>query len=230
MLKHLLIIIFFLASLSVQAKTLWSDFSVTYLNGSNYEVGDEDREVITFEYANGTTWGDTFMFFDRLESSDGSVETYGEFSPRIKVTDLKDNFIKSVYFAPSVEFGPNTNYLIGAGVDLDITAFDYFQVNAYYRNNGEGDSSEQLTLVWGLPVGPLYYSGFMDYATGVDNTAFGDTETQMNFTSQLKYNLASLLDLDTKLYVGVEYVHWNNKFGIKGVDERNVNLLVKYHF
>ena len=230
MLKHLLIIIFFLASLSVQAKTLWSDFSVTYLNGSNYEVGDEDREVVTFEYANGTTWGDTFMFFDRLESSDGSVETYGEFSPRIKITDLKDSFIQSVYFAPSVEFGPDTNYLIGAGVDLNITAFDYFQVNAYYRNNGEGESSEQLTLVWGLPVGPFYYDGFMDYATGVDNTAFGDTEAQMNFTSQLKYNLAPALGLDTKLFVGVEYAHWNNKFGIKGADERNVNLLVKYHF
>jgi len=70
----------------------------------------------------------------------------------------------------------------------------------------------------------------MDYATGVDNTAYGDTEAQMNFTSQLKFNLASMLNLDTKLYVGVEYAYWNNKFGIEGADERNVNLLVKYHF
>ncbi|MFT5852739.1 MAG: hypothetical protein ACI87J_002718, partial [Colwellia sp.] len=51
-----------------------------------------------------------------------------------------------------------------------------------------------------------------------------------NFTSQLKYNLASILDLDTKLYVGVEYAYWVNKFGIDGVDENNINLLVKYHF
>ncbi|MBL4765196.1 MAG: nucleoside-binding protein [Colwellia sp.] len=230
MFKPLLITILCLSSITAQAKTVWSDFSLTYLNGSNYEVGDKDREVVTFEYVSGTTWGDTFMFFDRLESSNGDVETYGEFSPRFKIKDFADSVIKSVYFAPSVELGPETNYLVGVGLDLDISYFDYFQLNTYFRNNGDGDNSEQLTLVWGLPIGPLYYDGFMDYATGVDNTMFGDTEAQMNFTSQLKYNLASLLDLDTKLFVGIEYAYWNNKFGIKGVDEKNVNLLVKYHF
>ncbi|MBL4822922.1 MAG: nucleoside-binding protein [Colwellia sp.] len=230
MFKPLLITILCLSSITAQAKTVWSDFSLTYLNGSNYEVGDKDREVVTFEYASGTTWGDTFMFFDRLESSNGDVETYGEFSPRFKIKDFADNVIKSVYFAPSVELGPETNYLVGVGLDLDISYFDYFQLNTYFRNNGNGDNSEQLTLVWGLPIGPLYYDGFMDYATGVDNTMFGDTEAQMNFTSQLKYNLSSLLDLDTKLFVGIEYAYWNNKFGIKNVDEKNVNLLMKYHF
>lgn len=230
MFKHLLITLLCISSITAQAKTVWSDFSVTYLNGSNYEVGDSDREVITFEYASGTTWGDTFMFFDRLKSSNGDVETYGEFSPRIKIKDFNDNFIKSVYFAPSVEFGPKTNYLIGVGMDLAISGFDYFQVNTYFRNNGEGDNSEQLTLVWGVPVGPLYFDGFMDYATAVDNTANGDTKAQMNITSQLKYNLGPVLDLDTKLFVGVEYAYWVNKFGIDGVDENNVNLLVKYHF
>jgi nucleoside-specific outer membrane channel protein Tsx len=230
MFKYLLITVLCISSITAQAKTVWSDFSVTYLNGGDYEVGDKDREVVTLEYVNGTTWGDTFMFFDRLKSPNGDVETYGEFSPRIKIKDYSDSFIKSVFFAPSVEFGPGTNYLVGVGLDLDIKFFDYFQVNTYLRNNDDGDRSEQVTLVWGIPLGPLYYDGFMDYATGVDNTVNGDTKTQMNFTSQLKYNLASILDLDTKLYVGVEYAYWVNKFGIYGVDENNVNLLVKYHF
>jgi nucleoside-specific outer membrane channel protein Tsx len=193
-------------------------------------VGDKDREVVTFEYANGTTWGNTFMFFERIKSSNGDIETYGEFSPRIKIWSDSDNFIKSVYFAPSVEFGLENNYLVGIGLDLDIKFFDYFQLNAFLRNNYSGDRSEQITLVWGVPLGALYYDGFIDYATGIENTANGDTKTQMNFTSQLKYNLASILDLDTKLYVGIEYTYWINKFGINGVDENNVNLLVKYHF
>jgi len=230
MFKNLLITLLCVSSITAQAKTLWSDFSVSYLKGNDYEVGDKSRDVATFEYANGTTWGDTFMFFDRLESANGYIETYGEFSPRIRIKEFGDSFIKSVYFAPSVEVGPQTNYLVGVGVDLNISGFDFFQVNSYLRNNGDGDRSEQLTLVWGLPIGPLYYDGFMDYATGVNNTLFGDTEAQMNFTSQLKYNVAPMLDLETKLYVGVEYVYWNNKFGIKDIDERNVNLLVKYHF
>jgi hypothetical protein len=65
----------------------------------------------------------------------------------------------------------------------------------------------------------------MDYATSTDQS-----EAQMNLTSQLKYDVAPHLGLDTKFYVGVEYVYWLDKFGIKGVDENNLNLLVKYHF
>lgn len=215
---------------SASAKTIWSDYSVTYLSGSNYEVGDDSRQVLTLEYASGTSWGDHFMFFDRLESDNGDVENYGEFSPRIKISDFDNSFIKSIYFAPSVEMGPTTNYLIGVGTDLNIPKFNYFQLNAYVRNNEDGDRSEQITLVWGLPLGPLYYDGFLDYATGVDNTMFGDTENQLNLTSQLKYNVASHLGLDTKLFIGLEYVYWVNKFGIDGLDEKNANFLVKFHF
>ena len=217
-------------STQISAKTIWSDYSVTYLKGNNYEVGDESRQVLTFEYASGTSWGDHFMFFDRLESDNGDVETYGEFTPRIKLTDFDNAFVKSVYFAPSIEFGPETNYLIGLGSDLKMPGFNYFQLNAYVRNNGDGDSSFQTTLVWALPVGPFIYDGFLDYATGVDNTMFGDTEAQVNFTSQLKYDIAPVLSLDTKLFVGIEYVFWVNKFGIDGVDEKNANFLIRYHF
>lgn len=61
-------------------------------------------------------------------------------------------------------------------------------------------------------------------------TAVSGKSPTMNFTSQLKYNLASLLSLDSEVFVGVEYVFWNDKFGISGVNERNANLLVKVHF
>ena len=215
---------------SVNAKTIWSDYSVTYLNGSNYEVGDSDREVITFEYASGTSWGDTFMFFDRLKSDNGDLETYGEFSPRIKLMEL-DGFVKNVYFAPSVEFAEHaTNYLFGIGTDLAIPHFTYFQLNFYQRNNDEGDNSYQTTIVWSLPLGPLTYDGFIDHATGYTVGHNFEAATQTNITSQLKYDIAPHIGYDNKFYLGVEYVYWNNKFGIDGVDERNVNLLAKFHF
>lgn len=239
MLKKLLVLALLSASLSIstQAKTIWSDYSVTYLKGNDYEVGDTDREVFTFEYASGTTWGDNFMFFDRLESDNGDTETYGEFSPRFRVSNFESSFVKNLYVATTIEMGVNdaddasfTNYLYGLGTDLVVPGFHYFKANAYVRNNDDGDDSYQVTLSWAVPIGPLMYDGFMDYATGVDNTKFGDTEAQMNLTSQLKYDIAPHLDLDTKLYVGVEYVYWQDKFGIEGTDENNVNLLVKYHF
>ena len=224
-------LLFVVFSGAAQAKTLWSDYSLTYLKGDNYEVGDNKREVITFEYSSGTTWGDTFMFFDRLESDNGDTETYGEFSPRFKISDLEASFMKNLYVATTIEIGDGfTNYLYGLGTDLVVPGFNFFQLNAYRRNNDAGDGSYQLTAAWAVPIGPLMYDGFMDYASGVDNTAFGDTKPNMNLTSQLKYDVAPHLGLETKLYLGVEYVYWNNKFGIDGVDERNVNLLVKYHF
>lgn len=227
---NLILLLLIITTMPVSAKTIWSDFSLSYLKGNNYEVGDNARDVATFEYASGTTWGDNFLFFDRLESSNGDISTYGEFSPRVKITDFDNSIVESLYLASTVEMGPTTNYLIGLGSDIKIPGFKFFKVNVYLKNNGEGDSNFQTTIVWALPLGPLFYDGFVDYATGVNNTPFGDTKAQMNMTSQLKYDLAPMFNLSSKLYVGVEYVFWLNKFGIDGVDEQNANFLIKYHF
>lgn len=233
--KYLSLLLCLLFGGSAHAKTNWSDFSLSLLKGTNYEVGDSDRSVFTFEHVAGTSWGDSFLFVDRLESSNNDTETYAEWQPRLKITDLKNDYVTAIYLAGMVEMdsfsGSNnfgvgfTNYLAGFGSDLKIPGFDYFQVNAYHRNNEFGDNNYQTTLVWGLPLGPLYFDGFIDYASSNDELA-----TSFNMTSQLKYDLAPHFGLTSKLYLGVEYVHWNNKFGIDGLDERNVNLLVKYHF
>ncbi len=231
----LFIIILLQSSYGVMANTLWSDYSVSYLQGSHYEVGDENRQVLTYEYTSGTSWGDNFMFFDYLDSDNGDVELYGEFSPRIKITELKSELVTSLYLATTIEMGSFSgasgftsslsNYLIGFGMDVNVPGFNYFKVNIYHRNNDSSDNNYQTTLVWGLPLGPLYYDGFIDYATSTDNNA-----TSINFTSQLKYDLAPLLGLTSKFYLGVEYVYWQSKFGIDGADEKNANLLIKYHF
>jgi len=233
--KYLMMICLLTFSGLSQSETFWSDYSVSLLKGSNYEVGDENRTVLTFEYASGTSWGDNFLFIDRLESSNDDRETYGEWSPRVSLKKFKDSFIKGVYVAGTLEMGSFTsasgfgsgfnNYLLGAGVDLDIPGFNFFKVNVYHRNNENGSNNYQTTLVWGLPIMGLYYDGFMDYATSRDGGG-----TSMNLTSQLKYDVAPAFNLSSKLYVGIEYAFWQNKFGIKGVDENNVNLLIKYHF
>lgn len=215
-----------LAAFNCSAEVLWSDFSATLLKGNDYEVGDNDRTVFTFEHAAGYSWGDSFLFVDRLQSDNGDKETYAEISPRFKVLSYKNNYMENLYIATTAEVGENfTHYLFGLGTSLKIPNFNYFNVNLYYRNNDSGDNSSQATITWAVPIGPLTYDGFMDYVPSNDNKS-----TSMNLTSQLKYNLGDTLNLKTKLYVGVEYVYWNNKFGIDGIDEKNMNLLVKYHF
>lgn len=225
MYKLLLLPLVFL-SLDANAETLWSNFSVTYLNGSNYEVGDNKRQVVTFEHAAGLSWGDSFLFVDRLESKNGTNATYAEWSPRFKISDYQNSFLRNIYVATTVEIGDGfTHYLTGIGTDLKLPHFKFFKLNLYHRNNHSGDNAQQITAAWAIPLGPLTYDGFMDFVPSNDNKA-----TSMNLTSQLKYDLAPHIKLSSPLFLGIEYVYWQNKFGIDGVDENNVNFLIKYHF
>ncbi len=233
--KHILLLLLIFTSTTTFAKTLWSDFSLSYLQGNNYEVGDSKRKVLTFEHTTATSWGDSFLFIDHIRSNNDDVETYGEWAPRIKISDFDHQIVKGIYAAGTIEmntfasadnFGASfTNYLLGVGTDLNIPGFDFFKMNVYYRANEYGDNNYQTTLVWGLPLGPLYYDGFADITSSTDDSSAG-----MNITSQLKYDVAPHIGLSSKLYLGVEYTYWINKFGIDDLDENNVNLLVKYHF
>ncbi|WP_027859671.1 DUF5020 family protein [Marinobacterium jannaschii] len=218
-----------------QAEMFWNDFSISYLNGDNYEVGDPEREVITFEHASGHSWGDTFLFVDRLKSDNGDTETYFEFSPRLSIgnlsgSDLSFGPVKDVFLATTWESGENfDNILYGIGFSFDAPGFNYLDANIYHASNENGEDDEQLTLTWGLPFniagGEFLYDGFLDWSTAKTGGS-----SEMNFTSQLKWNVAKALGHDARFYVGLEYAYWNNKFGITDIDERNPSLLVKWHF
>jgi len=249
-----------LSTTSARAEVLWQDNSLTLLRGTDYKVNysldsdDSERSVATFEHASGHSWGDVFVFSDYLASDAGSREWYTEVSPRLSLGKLGGNGlsfgpVKDVLLAGQLELGnmddpdrltatgPHfTNKLGGVGVDLAVPGFNYFQANVYHRNNDNVADNEQLTLAWGMPfsVGgaDFLYDGFMDWAS-----ASRDVHPSMNLTSQLKWDMGNYWWGQPKsLYTGIEYVHWDDKFGIKdgtfGVDsnERNVNLMMKYHF
>lgn len=215
-----------LATFTSVAETLWSDVSATLLRGNDYEVGDNQRTVFTFEHAAGYSWGDSFLFVDRLHSANGDKETYAEISPRFQISDYKNQALENIYIATTAEIGDGfTHYLVGLGTNLNIPNFTFANINIYHRNNDSAKNNQQVTFAWALPIGPLTYDGFIDYVI-----ATGDEHSSVNFTSQLKYNLAEHLNLKTNFFVGFEYVYWQNKFGIDGVDEKNLNLLAKYHF
>lgn len=222
-------------STSASAEQLWSDFSLTYLNGKQYAVGDDHRQVITVEHASGHDWGDTFFFMDRLKYSDGTTENYGEFSPRLSLgyltnSDLSFGPVKDVLLAGTWESGEGfDNYLAGVGFKMNVPGFKYFNVNLYRANNELKHNDSQVTLTWGLPFtfgsSEFLYDGFLDWSTQESDHA-----EEMNFTSQIKWNIGKLFGTKHPVYVGMEYAYWTNKFGIKGVNERNPALLLKWHF
>jgi len=247
-----------LLSSAAAAEMQWSDNSFTLLHGEDYELDyslstdDSTRDVITFEHVSGHSWGDVFLFVDRLHSSDGSDETYAEISPRLSLGKLSGSGwsfgpVKDVLFAATLEMGsfddPDrltrsegsfNNLLTGVGFDLAVPGFAFVQANVYHRNNDYEENNEQLTLVWGLPFkigkAEFVYDGFADWTSATE-----DQHSSLNVTSQLKLDLGNFWGNPKKLYAGIEYVHWNDKFGVKdgtfGLDsnERNVNLIFKLH-
>ncbi|MCH4248155.1 outer membrane protein OmpK [Acinetobacter populi] len=225
----------FYLPIAAYAEPIWQDFSITGLYGTNYELTpDEKQTTVTFEYAAKLKYGDFFGFADRTESG-GQKDTYFEVSPRLSLGattgyNMQFGILKDVLLSTTWEGGDNmNNYLYGLGFDLDIPYFQYASLNVYRAKNDLTTDDWQLTLTYGVPFKlgseDFLFDGFLDWSTEED-----DHESEMNWTSQLKWNVGKHISPDTKLYLGIEYSNWTNKYGVPDKDERNVSALVKYHF
>ena len=240
------------ASGAASAETFFYDNSVSVLYGQDYELGeDSDRAVVTFEHFSANSWGDIFVFGDRLMNqrnevndrnfnSDGS-ETYIEVAPRFKVSNFDSGIVKNLYVATTWEMSEFADdLLIGLGTDFNVPGFQNLSVNAYQRLNDDGDNNYQTTAVWGVPFAiagqNFMFDGFWDWATGTSN---GKAATS-NFTYQLKWDAAQIFGASNKVYVGIEHAIWDNKYQIKhgsnfgsgplDTKENAVSALVKVHF
>ncbi|MCC2617555.1 DUF5020 family protein [Aestuariibacter halophilus] len=224
------VVLWWLAMLPVSAlaNVQWSNYSLTYLRGEHYAVGDPARQVVTFEYTAAADWGGVFLFIDRIHPDSGDASTYGELTPRFLIA--KDALPVPVYIATTIEKGHGfTHLLYGLGVDVPLPGFRYAQLNLYRRINDDKDDNWQLTPVWGVPfsVGESQwlFSGFVDWVSGTRTNASG-----YHFNAQIGVDVGSYVGLDSTLRVGIEYAHWKNKFGIQGVTENNANLMLKWYF
>ncbi len=228
------------AALPLQAKVLWQDWRLTYLHGEHYRLGDAKRQVYTFEHAAGTSWGDSFFFLDHMRSANGGRSNYAEWAPRVSLAKITGNtwqyaLVKDVLLAGQIEMSSvATNHLFGIGLDLAIPGLQFFQLNGYRRDNDHVADNWQLTLVWArsfkLGQQQFLYDGFLDWAS-----TSADQAANINITSQLKWLASDMLGITSKLYLGVEYVYWRNKFGVADSpalrsNESNINLLIKWHF
>ncbi|MGO1062312.1 outer membrane protein OmpK [Acinetobacter lwoffii] len=230
-----------LASTAVfaQAKPVWQDFSVTGLYGENYAypvVGDEiEQRTVTAEYAAGLKYGDFFAFADR-SNTDAGNDTYFEVAPRLSlgaVTGQKLELgpIKDVLIATTWEGGQGfNNYLYGVGFALNVPYTNYANVNFYKAENDGSEDDYQMTITYAVPfkIGGEEFlaDAFLDWSTAEKN----GHASELNWTSQYKWNVGKHISPETKLYVGIEHSVWNNKYAIKGLDQNDVSALVKYHF
>lgn len=235
---------------SVNAETLWSDNSISYLkNVDDFQLLENDNiNVITFEHASGHNWGDVFFFADRITASKDSKngryeETYGELSARLSLSYLTGHKIamgpiSDLYLAGTYEhdtgnndgfgFGFN-NYLVGVGASWDVSGFNYLQSNVYLAENDDTDNDYQLTVAWGYPIAigkhDIIIDGYLDWSSAAD-----DHSADFHFNPQVRLDVGKYFGKAKFVEVGIEYSYWHNKFGISGIDNENtVSAMVKVH-
>jgi nucleoside-specific outer membrane channel protein Tsx len=237
---------------TASAETFFYDNSVSVLYGESYKVGASDKTVVTFEHFSANSWGDIFVFGDRLinteANSDDVSETYIEVSPRFKISGFDAGVVKNLYVATTWEMSAsnatqNDDVLVGFGTDLNVPGFQNLSFNVYQRFNDDGNNNYQTTTVWGVPFAVagqnFMFDGFWDWATATGKND-GNKAATSNITSQLKWDASQLIGTSNKVYVGIEYANWTNKFQIEdgstgpfGVNDSNedvVSALVKVHF
>lgn len=226
-----------------QAKPIWQDFSLTGLYGENYEVVDEQQTTVTVEYAAKVKYADVFFFMDRMHGGDDHKSTYFELSPRLSLGEIsgqklafgpvKDMLVSTTWESNNDDFSSFDNFLYGVGFDLAIPYFQYANVNFYRANNEKTADDYQMTIAYALPfkvsTEDFLVDGFLDWSSAAHDGK-EHHESELNWTTQYKWNVGKHISPETRLYLGVEHSVWNNKFGIKGSDENNVSALVKYHF
>ena len=88
------ILLLLFSSLSL-ATNAYRNFSITYLQGQNCEVGDSDRQIRTFENKFRDHCGDALLFFDRSVYENDDTGLYDELSVRAGLFEFDDHLSKS---------------------------------------------------------------------------------------------------------------------------------------
>jgi nucleoside-specific outer membrane channel protein Tsx len=212
--------------------------NIQILRGNQYELGEKDRSIVTLEHANVWKYGDNYGFIDFIKPDGADYTYYLELAPRLslsKITgkDISFGIVKDILIASTYEKAKNRGpqYLIGPGVDLDIPTFKFFKVNGYMHDSTNLDGQTwQVTVAWNnrfrmMGVGTLA-EGFADFQ-GKEDTS----HPNQLIVPRLLFDIGEVLDIgDDKLWMGMEYQYWHNKFGLNGKTESVPQLQMKWVF
>ncbi len=209
--------------------------NIQLLRGWAYELGPQERTIITIEHGNRWRYGDFYAFADITVPDDGDVKAYAEISPRLsfeKVTGNEINAgpISDIFIAANYEKGDHNirRYLLGMGVNLKAPGFTYLKANAYWRQDPlRPGKTYQTTIIWKrvFDLGPTTFTseGFMDIAGGE-----GDFVANQLFVPRFLIDIGAFFNAPGKVFGGAEWQYWRNKFGVENVNESALQLQLKY--
>lgn len=214
---------------------LWGSTAAEFLVGKGYERTPEDQEILTVKHAGGWKTGDTFFFVDFTSlGEDTKTFAHAEWQGRLSLlrtlgSGARDGLFKDFYLSAQVDLtnNPFTNKrtdMYGIGFDFNVPGFRFVKLNIHHRDDPTlPGSTEQITLVWnkGFKIGEadFEFSGFADF-TGEE----GGTVSNVLTTPQLLWHATE------HVAIGIEYQYWQDRLGIKGLDESLTQAMVRWTF
>ena len=215
-------------------------FNVQLLQGSGYRLVKDRATTFTGEWANAWRYGENFAFVDVARPFSGEPGTYAEWLPRLSMSNISGREIsagpvRDVLLAGNIKSGDGfRSYLAGAGVSLDVPGFNFFNVNGFRRNDsGVPGSTWQLNMSWNstFTTGALHweFGGFLNWAAAEGTPGTGAYSHPNLLTQpQLMFDLGRLLGGGPdRIYAGVEWQVWRNKFGVDGFAESVLQAAIK---
>jgi nucleoside-specific outer membrane channel protein Tsx len=231
--KYLVSILLFV-TLQLQAFEA-TNLQLLYSNSFNgnsfvYDTQDGKKTTLTFEHFRTFSYGDFFMFVDVVDGkkfNNKDSELYAEFGPRISFSKLLDkdlNFgiLKDISIATQMEKGDNYSaYLYGLGFDFSLPLFHLFSLNVYNKtDNINPDNTYQVTAVYSSKeFFGVHFEGFIDA-----------TKRDFSTQNQVLYNLDSVLSMDEKLYVGIEWLYYDYDYKALRYKTSAIQGMIKYSF
>lgn len=199
---------------------------------------DVPKTILTFEHIGGGRLGSTYLFVDVMrswsEEDANAKEVYGEWYPSLSLRNLSGKepgkgFVRDVSLTLGLNSGVRSTgpapfvILPGVTVNLNIPKFAFASVGAYaYIDRGRfhgqpagcHGTTWQVTPTWSLPfkVGgaSMKVDGFVDVIG-----PHADCEAQILTQPRLALDLSGFWDKPGRVFVGVDYAYWHNKYGIK---------------
>jgi len=240
-----------LTGATAQAGVQYTEVQLHY--GDGYILGrnglDETaRTTLTLEHLSVGSVGELFFFVDFFRDEDGpSINTesdqYGEIYGFLSARNLGLAFSDSGFIRDAgIEIGLNqgTDFsvaLLGPRVNFNVPGFSVLTLGVYAYDNLDDpfdrdlDTTYRATIVWVVPfqLGRQKFStqGFVDFigsqGSGVDD--------QILFSPQLRWDIGNAFGAKENVFtLGLEYNHWENKFGVKGEDEDSLSVFLAAKF
>ncbi len=235
----------------------FSSWDIQGLYGSTFkEPGVHEniaKGTVTLENSAAWSWGSSYFFIDYLKSSDAdqnAAEFYGEWYPSASVSkitgyDFEQRYLlKDVLITMGVNAGSKTTgagplvFLPGLTFDLKFPAFQFFSIGAYAyidkgRVNGQGNgcntTTYQITPSWSLPFSygraNFRFDGFIDYIG-----SHGQCEYQIVSQPTLKLDIGNFRGKPDRLFAGVEWSYWRNKYGISNFNQSTPQAVLMWVF